>query len=78
VKPAVAHVSKLGVVTTYSASWLRATLAGDPPRRLGTCAFRHAAKPDTLLYMAPYNMNRADQAKRSGFLARREHGMEQF
>lgn len=78
VKPAMTHIRKLGVVTTYGASWLRATLAGDPPRRLVTRAFRHAAKPDRLLYMALYDMNRADQAKRTGYLARVEHAMEQF
>jgi len=78
VRPAMTHIRKLGVVTTYGASWLRATLAGDPPRRLVTRAFRHAAKPDRLLYMALYDMNRADQARRAGFLARVEHGMERF
>jgi NAD(P)H dehydrogenase (quinone) len=78
VKPAMTHIRKLGVVTTYGASWLRATLAGDPPRRLVTRAFRHAAKPDRLLYMALYDMNRADQAKRAGYLARVKHAMEQF
>ena len=78
VKPAMTHIRKLGVVTTYGASWLRATLAGDPPKRLVTRAFRHAAKPDRLLYMALYDMNRADQAKRARYLARVEQGMEQF
>jgi len=78
VKPAMTHIRKLGVVTTYGASWLRATLAGDPPRRLVTRAFRHAAKPDRLLYMALYDMNRADQARRTGYLARVKHAMEQF
>ena len=47
-------------------------------RRLVTRAFRHAAKPDRLLYMALYDMNRADQAKRAGYLARVKHAMEQF
>ena len=78
VKPAMTHIRKLGVVTTYGASWLRATLAGDPPKRLVTRAFRHAAKPDRLLYMALYDMNRADQPKRARYLARVEQGMEQF
>ena len=73
-----AHIRKLGVVTTYGASWLRATLAGDPPKRLVTRAFRHAAKPDRLLYMALYDMNRADAARRAGYLARVEQGMRQF
>ena len=78
VKPAMTHIRKLGVVTTYGASWLRATLAGDPPRRLVTRAFRHAAKPDGLLYMALYDMNRADQARRAGYLARVEQAMGSF
>lgn len=78
VKPAMTHIRKLGVVTTYGDSWLRATLAGDPPKRLVTRAFRHAAKPDRLLYMALYDMNRADAAKRTGYIARVEHAMEQI
>ena len=78
VKPAMTHIRKLGVVTTYGATWLRATLAGDPPKRLVTRAFRHAAKPDSLLYMALYDMNRADQAKRDSYLARVTRRMEQF
>jgi putative NADPH-quinone reductase len=78
VRPAMTHIRKLAVVTTYGASWLRATLAGDPPRRLVTRAFRHAARPDRLLYMALYDMNRADQAKRAGYLARVEQAMQRF
>lgn len=78
VKPALTHIRKLGAVTTYGATWLRATLAGDPPRRVITRAFRQAAKPDKLLHMALYDMNRADQARRAGYLARVQRAMEQF
>ena len=78
VKPAMTHIRKLGVVTTYGASWLRATLAAAPPRRLVTRAFRHAAQSDRLTCMALYGMNRAGQARCAGCLARVEHTMEQF
>ena len=78
VKPAMTHIRKLGVVTTYGASWLRATLAAAPPRRLVTRAFRHAAQSDRLTCVALYGMNRAGQARCAGCLARVEHTMEQF
>jgi NAD(P)H dehydrogenase (quinone) len=78
VVPAMTHIRKLAVVTTYGASWIRATLVGDPPRRVITRAFRHAAKPDKLLYMALYDMNRATAAMRAGYLARVQRAMETF
>lgn len=78
VTPAMTHIRKLGVVTTYGATWLRATLIGDPPRRVMTRAFAHAARPDTMLYLALYDMNRADAARRAGYLARVKAKMETF
>ena len=78
VKPAMTHIRKLGVVTTYGGTWWRTTLAGDPPRRLASRSFRYAAQPDKLIYMALYDMNRADQARRADYLARVQKAMEQF
>ncbi len=76
VRPAMTHIRKLAAVTTYGASWWRATLAGDPPRRVIARAFRHACQPDTFRYMALYDMNRADAARRAGYLARVQRAME--
>jgi NAD(P)H dehydrogenase (quinone) len=78
VVPAMTHIRKLAAVTTYGASRLRATLAGDPPRRVIGRAFWHACKPDTYRYMALYDMNRADQARRADYIARVQRSMETF
>ncbi|MGL4237278.1 NAD(P)H-dependent oxidoreductase [Tabrizicola sp.] len=78
VKPAMTHIRKLASVTTYGADRLRAFLAGDPPRRVVSRAFRHACQPDKFLYMALYDMNRADAARRADYLARVRSKMEHF
>jgi NAD(P)H dehydrogenase (quinone) len=78
VRPAMTHVRKLATVTTYGANRLRAFLAGDPPRKVVSRAFRHACQPDTFLYMALYDMNRADQGQRADYLARVQRKMEHF
>lgn len=78
VKPAMTHIRKMACVTTYGAHRLRAFLAGDPPRKVVSRAFRHACQPDSFLYMALYDMNRADQGQRAGYLARVQRKMEQF
>ena len=78
VRPAMTHIRKLAVVTTYGGTWLRTKLASDPPKRLVTRAFRYTTQTDKLVYLALYDMNRADQAKRAGYLARVQKAMEQF
>ncbi len=78
VVPAMTHIRKLASVTTYGASRMRAFLAGDPPRRVVSRAFRHACRPDSFLYMALYDMNRADQGQRADYLARVRQKMRQF
>ncbi|RVT83208.1 flavodoxin family protein [Rhodobacteraceae bacterium CCMM004] len=74
--PALTHVRKLAAVTTYGATRLSAVLAGDPPRRLVTRALRYTCAPETLRYLALYDMNRADAAQRAAFLARASREME--
>jgi NAD(P)H dehydrogenase (quinone) len=78
VKPAMTHIRRLAAVTTYGASRLRATLAGDPPRRVMGRAFWHACQPDKYSYMALYDMNRATPARRADYLARVQRAMESF
>jgi NAD(P)H dehydrogenase (quinone) len=78
VRPAMTHIRKLATVTTYGASRLRAFLAGDPPRKVVSRAFRHACQPDTFLYMALYDMNRANQGQRADYIARVQRKMEHF
>jgi putative NADPH-quinone reductase len=78
VVPALTHVRKLAVVTTYGGTRLRSWLAGDPPRRVATRTFRFLCRPATLRYLALYDMNRATEAHRAAFLARVGAEMERF
>jgi NAD(P)H dehydrogenase (quinone) len=78
VKPNLTHIRKLAAVTTYGGTRMRALLAGDPPRHVVKRAVWHVTRPDTMKYLALYDMNRATDAKRAGFLARVGREMEAF
>ena len=68
VRPNLTHVRKLAAVTTYGGTRLRAFLAGDPPRKCVTRAVWHVCRPQRMRYLALYDMNRADQARRAAYL----------
>ena len=70
VKPNLTHIRKLAAVTTYGGTRMRAMLVGDPPRKSVTRAVWHVCRPDKMKYLALYDMNRADAAKRGAFLDR--------
>lgn len=76
VKPNLTHIRKLAAVTTYGGTRLRAMLVGDPPRRCVTRAVWHVCRPDRMRYLALYDMNRASDAVRAGFLARVDREMK--
>jgi NAD(P)H dehydrogenase (quinone) len=76
VVPNLTHIRKLAAVTTYGGTRLRAIMAGDPPRHVVKRAVWHATRPDKLRYLALYDMNRADAAKRAAFLSRVGREME--
>lgn len=79
VKPALTHIAKLCAVTTYGATRWRATLAGDPPRRLVTRVLRAVTGSGTdCRYHALYDMNRAEAGRRKRFLARVAAAMERL
>ncbi len=78
VKPNLTHIRKLAAVTTYGGTRRRALLAGDPPRHVVKRAVWHVCRPDRMRYLALYDMNRADQAKRERFLARVKTEMERL
>jgi NAD(P)H dehydrogenase (quinone) len=78
VRPNLTHIRKLAAVTTYGGTRLRALLAGDPPRHVVKRAVWHVTRPDKLRYLALYDMNRASQAQRAGFLAHVGQEMERF
>jgi NAD(P)H dehydrogenase (quinone) len=68
VKPNLTKIRKLAAVTTYGGTRMRALLVGDPPRKCVTRAVWHVCRPDKMKYLALYDMNRADDAKRAAFL----------
>ena len=78
VRPNLTHIRKLAAVTTYGGTRMRAILAGDPPRHVVKRALWHATRPEKLRYMALYDMNRADDRARAGFLDRVGREMEQL
>ncbi|MDJ0627255.1 MAG: NAD(P)H-dependent oxidoreductase [Rhodobacter sp.] len=78
VKPNLTHIRKLAAVTTYGGTRLRALLAGDPPRKCVTRAVWHVCRPSRMRYLALYDMNRATDAARAGFLDRVELEMQGF
>ncbi len=76
---ALHNITKLAAVTTYGGARIRALYVGDPPRKVVTRAVRHVIHPRAKRrYLALYDMNRADDAKRAAFLAKVEREMEQF
>ena len=68
VAPNLTHIRKLAAVTTYGGTRWRAFGAGDPPRKHFTRALWHVTRPETMKYLALYDMNRATDAKRAAFL----------
>lgn len=78
VKPNLTHIRKLAAVTTYGGTRMRALLAGDPPRHVVKRAVWHVTRPDTMKYLALYDMNRATDSTRAAFLGRVEREMETF
>jgi NAD(P)H dehydrogenase (quinone) len=78
VKPNLTKIRKLAAVTTYGGTRMRALLVGDPPRKCVTRAVWHVCRPDKMKYLALYDMNRADDAKRAAFLQKVGQEMEAF
>lgn len=78
VLPNLTHIKKLAAVTTYGGTRMRAMMAGDPPRRHFTRSIWHVCRPYKMRYLALYDMNRVDQARRAGFLQRVGIEMKEF
>jgi NAD(P)H dehydrogenase (quinone) len=73
------NIRKVTGVATYGGSRLRATLAGDPPRKNVKRVIRamvHPAAPVT--YLAQYAMDRTSFSEREHFIARVQNHMERF
>ncbi|MEL6599360.1 MAG: NAD(P)H-dependent oxidoreductase [Pseudomonadota bacterium] len=79
VAPALTHITRLAAVTTYGGTRLRAVMAGDPPRHVVKRAVRFVVNRNAKMrYLALYDMNRAEEAKRAAFLARVGAEMERL
>lgn len=79
VAPNLTNIRKLAAVTTYGGSRLRAFLSGDPPRKVVTRPLRFVMHPKVKTrYLALYDMNRADERKRAGFVERVKTEMERL
>lgn len=78
VKPNLTHIRKLAGITTYGGTRMRAFMAGDPPRKTVTRAVWHVCRPDTMRYIALYDLNRVTDAQRAAHLARVRREMERF
>ncbi|MFK7792083.1 MAG: NAD(P)H-dependent oxidoreductase [Devosiaceae bacterium] len=78
VRPALTHIKKHAVVTTYGGTRVRSFLAGDPPRKLMTRSIRYVTGGAPMEYLALYDMNRASDQTRNAFLSKVTTKMERF
>ena len=73
------NIGKIGCVTTYGATRVKAFLAGDPPRKIVTRVLRATARPSARIrYLAHYDMNRSTDRSRATFLERVGQEMSRF
>jgi len=69
VRGAMRHLKRVGGVSTYGGTRVRAFLAGDPPRKLLTRVLRAYVGPAVpVSFMGCYDMNRIDEARGRAFL----------
>lgn len=79
VRPCLHNITKVGVVTTYGGSRLRAFLVGDPPRKSVTRVLRAIVRPGApFTYLAHYDMNRSTDESRARFSRRVAAAMAGF
>jgi NAD(P)H dehydrogenase (quinone) len=65
------NITKIGVVTSYGATWMKATLLGNPPRKFCTRSLRAVTRfRASVDYLAHYDMNRSTPETRAAFLSR--------
>lgn len=77
--PNLQHIRKIAAVTTYGGSRFRTVLMGDAPRKMFKRTLRAMVYPFAKAkYLALYDMNRADEAKRKAFLQNVRDTMRHF
>ena len=71
VRGAMRHLRRVGGVSTYGGTRVRALLAGDPPRKLLTRILQAYVGPTVpVSFMGCYDMNRIDEARGRAFLGK--------
>ncbi len=69
VRGALRHLKRVGGVSTYGGTRLRALLAGDPPRKLFSRVLRAYVGPAvSVSFLGCYDMNRIDETRGKAFL----------
>jgi len=70
------HIRRIAVVTTYGATWTKATLLGNPPRKFCTRSLRAVTRfSASVTYLAHYDMNRSTPGTRAAFMTRVKQGL---
>lgn len=78
-RPSLHNVRKLAAVMTYGGSRWRATLVGDPPRKVVKRSIRAVISPTgSVKYLAHYDMNNTTPERRAAFLAKVRQEMARF
>jgi putative NADPH-quinone reductase len=79
VQPTLHNIRKVAAVTTYGGSRFRATLMGNPPKKLIHRMLRLTVKPGApVSYMAHYSMNLSTPESRQKFMTKVAARMEAF
>lgn len=79
ITPKLQHIRRMMAVTSYGGSRLRATVMGDPPRRLVMRWLRATVKLGAPAhYLAHYGMNTATDASRRRFLDTVSRRLDRF
>ena len=77
--PSLHNIRKVAAVTTYGGSWFRATLMGNPPKKLVSRMLRLTVKPGaSVTYLAHYSMNLSTPESRERFMAKVAARMDAF
>ena len=77
--PCLHNIRKVVAVTSYGGSRFRATLMGNPPKRLVTRVLRLTVKPGApVSYFAHYSMNLSTPGTRQKFMAKVAAHMDAF
>lgn len=77
--PMLSNLRRIVGIATYGAPWRAAFFLGDPPRRMVRRVLRIVAAPHAKAdYLALYDMNTADEARRKAFLAAVGTAMERL